>query len=188
MAVCNFHVMCLKTDSVPHGASRYFGSRFIRLWCSSHHRIFRCRLGWGAENVMSLRCKIGQCRTLRGARSNAGVHLSCALYHAAIQRIGSGSVVRGTGILSEVDSSSNSQDGALRTTITASPRLPAHRLTAPHSGLERSDFVLWLITPLGRWSGIGAQRSWAARVWGGTDPKPTLGRRDSGIYVTTIRH
>jgi hypothetical protein len=49
----------------------------------------------------------------------------------------------GTGIMSEVDSSSNPQDGALRPTIVVSPQLLAHRLTAPRSALERSDFVPW---------------------------------------------
>ena len=67
--------------------------------------------------------------------------VSSARYHATIQSMRQW-LVR-TAIPSEVDSSSNSHDGALRPTIVVSPQLLAHRLTAPRSGLECSDFVRW---------------------------------------------
>jgi hypothetical protein len=65
---------------------------------------------------------------------------SSARYHATIQ--GMRQRLKRTAILNEVDSSSNSHDGALHPTIVVSPQLLAPRLTAPRSGLERSDFVL----------------------------------------------
>ena len=51
----------------------------------------------------------------------------------------------GSSILSEVDDTSISKDGALHLLLASSRPVPASRLLLPRSGLERSDFVRWPI-------------------------------------------
>jgi hypothetical protein len=79
---------------------------------------------------------VGDDRWLELARSHV-------LDHALTQRTDSGSVARGSSILSEVDNTSISGRGSQIRQRCPLNWLPASRLLPPRSGLERSDFVHW---------------------------------------------
>src|ERR1700730_5148166 len=105
----------------------------------SAHHVGRCRIGRafkpGSETLATV--------NVAALRVRGELARSHVLDHALTQRTDSGSVARGSSILSEVDKTSISGRGSQTRQRCPLSWLPVSRFLPPRSGLERSDFVHW---------------------------------------------